>query len=119
MSFKHKQKENFDNRHRTRDAPEIPSDAEVWVNTGQNPVRGRVVTASDLPLSYVVSTPTGEVRRNRSHLTIVPPTEEAPTEEAPTEIGPVPEAITQPSTQGQPLTSNIATRTRAQTGTTL
>ncbi len=42
-----------------------------------------------------------------------------PTEEAPTEIGPVPEAITQPSPQGQLLTSNIATRTRAQTGTTL
>ena len=64
------------------------------MNTGQNPVRGRVVTASDLPRSYVVSTSTGEVRRNRSHLTIVPPTEEAPTE-----IGPVPEAITQPSPQ--------------------
>ena len=63
------------------------------MNTGQNPVRGRVVTASDLPRSYVVSTSTGEVRRNRSHLTIVPPTEEAPTEEAPTKIGPVPEAI--------------------------
>ncbi len=46
MSFKHEWKENFDNRHRTRDAPEIPSDAEVWVNTGQNPVRGRVVAAS-------------------------------------------------------------------------
>ncbi len=46
MSFKRKQKENFDNRHRTRDAPEIPSDAEVRVNTGQNPIRGRVV---DLP----------------------------------------------------------------------
>ncbi len=33
MTFKHKQKENFDNHHHTRDAPEIPSDAEVWPET--------------------------------------------------------------------------------------
>ncbi len=82
--------------------------------SGQNPVRGRVVTASDLPRSYVISTLTGEVRRNRSHLTIF-----LPNEEAPTEIGPIPEAITRPSPQGQSLTSDIATRTRSQMGTTL
>ena len=86
--FKDKQKGNFDRRHCTRDTPEIPDDTEVWVNSGRESVRGRVVTTSDTPRFYVVSTPTGDVRRNRSHLTVVPPTEEVP---EPTNIVPVPE----------------------------
>ena len=71
--FKTKQKQNFDARHRVRNAPAIPDDAEVWVNTGQEPIQGRVTSAFGLPRSYVVQTPTGEIRRNRSHLNIVPP----------------------------------------------
>jgi len=71
--FKKKQKENFDNRHRVHSLPEIPDDAEAWVNSGPVPVRGRIVTSSDSPRSYLVSTPTGEVRRNRIHLNIMPP----------------------------------------------
>ena len=71
-----KQKENFDNRHRVHSLPEIPDDAEAWVNSGPVPVRGRIVTSSESPRSYLVSTPTGEVRRNRIHLNIMPPVEE-------------------------------------------
>ena len=73
QGFKTKQKQNFDARHRVRNAPAIPDDAEVWVNTGQEPIQGRVTSAFGLPRSYVVQTPTGEIRRNRSHLNIVPP----------------------------------------------
>ncbi len=65
-SFKDRQKKNFDTRHIL---PDIPDDTEVWVNSGAEPVRGRVINQVN---TYVVSTPSGEVRRNRQHLNIVP-----------------------------------------------
>lgn len=36
--FKERQKANFDLRHRAREAPEIPDQRDVWVNTGPEPV---------------------------------------------------------------------------------
>jgi len=107
--FKKKQKENFDNRHRVHSLPEIPDDAEAWVNSGPVPVRGRIVTSSDSPRSYLVSTPTGEVRRNRIHLNIMPPVEETPLT-SPDE---------QPSSPGRVSEQPGRIMTRTRTGTAI
>lgn len=115
-AFKGKQKENFDRRHRARDAPEIPDDAEVWVTTGKDPVRGRVVSASDSPRSYIVDTPTGEIRRNQSQLNIVPPdTESLPDASSPGGTSPTSNLSPSP----QPSRIPIRIPTRSQTGTSL
>ena len=69
---KQAQKKNFDRRHRVHEQPDISDGSEVWITTDPRPVEGRVVTHARAPRSYVVETPTGEVRRNRSQLNIVP-----------------------------------------------
>ncbi len=70
--FKHSQKRNFDRHHRARELPPIPDDAEVWVTSEKHPTRGRVISPAEAPRSYVVDTPSGQLRRNRGHLNIVP-----------------------------------------------
>ena len=74
---KRKQKQNFDQRHRVQDQPDIPDGTEVWVTSGAagSPVRGTVTAHADTPRSYIVKTPTGLIQRNRQHLNIVPPVE--------------------------------------------
>ena len=71
--FKERQKD-FDQHHRAHDLPELSDDAEVWISSDGEPVRGRVISSADGPRSYVIDTPTGPVRRNRSHLTVTPET---------------------------------------------
>ena len=73
-TFKDKQKHDFDRRHRVRDLPELPDSTDVWVTTNNNPIPGRVVTSAAAPRSFVVQTPSGNIRRNRSHLNIIPNT---------------------------------------------
>ena len=41
------------------------------VRTGGHTVEGRIVGPADMPRSYIVETPTGEIRQNRSQLTVV------------------------------------------------
>ena len=74
QAFKLKQKHNYDQRHRVRDLPAIPDNTEVWVTDGAHPVAGRTVSPAAEPRSYYVETPSGTVRRNRSHLNIGPST---------------------------------------------
>ena len=73
-THKDRQKKDFDREHRVHDLPEIPDDTEVWVTSDAGPIPGRIVTAAETPRSYVVETPTGEVRRNRSQLRVQPET---------------------------------------------
>ena len=106
--FKKQQKRNYDKRHRVRDLPEIPDDTDVWITTGRNPVAGRTVNMADTPLSYIMQTPSGEIRRNRSQLNIDPSTET---------IDPSTETETAEDTQEQQTHSPIMTRSR--TGTSI
>ena len=76
--FKQQQKADYDCRHRVQDLPEIP-DNTVLITTGGHPVAGRTVTMAETPRSYIVQTPTGEMRRNRSQLNIAPPTADTQT----------------------------------------
>ena len=68
-AFKRKQKKEYDRRHRTRPLTPIADDTPVWIN-GQTP--GRILSPANTPRSYMVSTPTGETRRNRRYLQIIP-----------------------------------------------
>ena len=72
-AFKDRQKRDYDRRHRARNLSPIPDDSEVWITSGDQPVTGVVITPEDAPRSYVVETPSGQVRRNR-HLNTVPET---------------------------------------------
>ena len=58
-------------RHRAKDLA-IPDNTEVWITTDSGPVSGRVISPADRPRSYVVETPSGQIERNRSQLTVAP-----------------------------------------------
>ena len=73
-TFKQRQKTEYDRRHRVRNLPEIPDNTDVWVRPDGSPIAGRTITSANTPRSYIVQTPTGETRRNRSQLNIQPPT---------------------------------------------
>ena len=78
--FKNEQKKNYDRRHRTSELPTFEEDESVFVATDRDsvPVPGRIVhTTRDR--SYVVQTPSGVIRRNRSYIHSRP--EEATTSE--------------------------------------
>ena len=70
--FKARQKADYDQRHRVRDLPALPNDTNVWVTSGGHPTRGQTMTTAHTPRSYIVQTPNGEIRRNRSHLNVDP-----------------------------------------------
>ena len=58
-------KKQYDLCHRTRPVPSLPDDSEVWVSMQDRQVPGRVDTSGSTPKSYVITTPTGQIRRNR------------------------------------------------------
>ena len=66
--FKAEQKRNYDRRHQVRSLPILPEDQPVWVNMEGRPIPGIVSRQEDTPCSYLVETPSGQVRRNCSHL---------------------------------------------------
>ena len=70
--FKDRQKRNYDHRHASQDLPSIPNDSDVWITSGDQPVAGKVVSRASTPQSYIVNTPTGQLRRNHQHLNQVP-----------------------------------------------
>ena len=70
--FKVKQMKNYDRRHRVRELPSIPDNQPVLVRTRDRITNGRVISPATTPRSYIVSTPLGQTRRNRLHLTVEP-----------------------------------------------
>ena len=70
--FKQRQKEDFDRRHRTHPLPVLPAGTGVWINTGGHCTEGVANPDQSAPRSYSVTTDRGTVRRNRSHLNVVP-----------------------------------------------
>ena len=70
--LKSKQKAAFDKRHRATPLTNIPEDTAVFVRTGDRQVPGTVVSSAPAPRSYLVNTPTGQVRRNRRDLVPIP-----------------------------------------------
>ena len=70
--FKMSQKDNYNCWHQTHSLPPLPNDTEVWVSTEKRQVPGQVISKSDIARSYMVQTDTGNLRRNRQHLTVIP-----------------------------------------------
>ena len=70
LKFKASQKRNYDDRHRVRELPLLPEKLPVWVETQGRQVPGEITQQATAPRSYLVETPSGEVRRNRSHLRV-------------------------------------------------
>ena len=70
--FKARQKQDFDQGHRTHELPIIPAETEVWITSDGERRRGKVINPSDTPRSYLVDTPSGVVCRNRRHLNVLP-----------------------------------------------
>ena len=68
-SIRNSKKEQYDRRHRVRSAAQLPADTDVWVNSQGKQVPGTITSNSTTPRSYIVYTPSGKVRRNRSHTT--------------------------------------------------
>ena len=97
--YKQQQKEQYDSHHRVRPLTPLPNDTDVWVNVQGRNVPGTVNSSHSAPRSYVINTPTGQVRRNRSHITRR-----------------LPETI--PS-QPSPQNGTSRPKTRSQTGTTI
>ena len=69
-AYKQKQKQNYDRHHRTRDVDVLQKDTSVWVRTENVQQPGTVVSAADAPKCYIVSTTSGQVRKNRYHLNL-------------------------------------------------
>ena len=77
--FKERQKQQFDRHHGARNLPDISEDTEVWITSEERVIPERVISPAETPKSYIVQTPSGELQRNRSQLTVVP---EQPSSEA-------------------------------------
>ena len=48
----------------------LPEKQTVWVDTRGHQVPGQILQTAGTPHSYVVETPSGELRRNQAHLRI-------------------------------------------------
>ena len=103
-AFKQQQEKNYDVRYRVREQPDIPEDTEVWIQSESMPIRGRVSTPANTP-RCIVRTPSGELRRNRNHLSTIPPIEGDP--------------ANTPSTESEETNQQVGSRimTRSHTGT--
>ena len=64
----------MDNSHRVCNLPDIPDNTDVWITTDGQDTPGTTIRRAEVPRSYIVQTPTGEVHRNRSQLNINPST---------------------------------------------
>ena len=70
--FKERQKKDFDRCHRVQELPDLSDDTNIWVKSEGEPVQGRVVTTATRPRSYIVEVPSGQIERNRRHLSVIP-----------------------------------------------
>ena len=51
-----------------RTLPELPENQAVWVDNRGHQIPGRISCSASTPHSYLIKTPSGELRRNRVHL---------------------------------------------------
>jgi len=66
--YKEQQKKQYDQQQRVKDRDPLEIDTPVWVMSESGPVPGQIQASFDHLRSYIVSTPTGLVRRNRQNL---------------------------------------------------
>ena len=103
-SFKRRQKRDYDKRHRTHSVSELPAGTGVWINTDGRNTEGVANPSLSAPRSYTVTTANGTVRRNRSHLNVVPDSTQTPLTSG-----------QEPSMTGPPTQRMILTHSRTRT----
>ncbi len=99
--FKKKQEESYNRRHRVRSQESPTEGTRVSLRSHTHRSQGSIVSKASTPRSYWVDTPSGEVRRNRRHLAVLPDS-----------------AVTNHSSSATPISrsrSPIATRSRTNT----
>ena len=69
QKFKEPQKKHYDCCHCVCNLPEIPANTDVWMTTSDLNIPEMTV---QLPRSYLIQTPTGELQRNRSQINVNP-----------------------------------------------
>lgn len=98
VHLKARQQTNYDKHHLARQLSPLPAGSPVFLPDRQQP--GNIV-CQPACRSYIVSTPSGEFRRNRRHINPLPLTESSA---ADNESG-----KTQPSSQAQPSSQEGST----------
>ena len=101
--FKERQKRDFDRRHRVQELPTLPEDTDVWIRSEGEPIQGRVVSLANTPRSYVADVPSGQLHRNRHHLSVIPPTSPDDDTQGHYEPDPPPRRIMTRSQTGTPI----------------
>eukprot|EP00731_Ephydatia_muelleri_P004100 Em0002g276a len=123
QEFKKQQEKQYNRRHQTRPQLELEEGDEVWINTDSKNTRGYVTSPANTPRSYVVDTPAGQLRRNRSHLTIIPSPADEPTDSDDTESTAtqevLPEATAGPEQAKETVPLRSPVKTQSQTGTSI
>ncbi|CAG7816511.1 unnamed protein product [Allacma fusca] len=79
-----KQTQNYDDYHGVKELPVLQPGEKVWVQDKKK--WGEVVRKTDMPRSYIISTPDGHYRRNRKMLNAVPEYHAEPVNETSAEI---------------------------------
>ena len=54
--YKSKQKSNYDRCHRAHSLPDLADDTPFWIRTEDSQQRGTIISTSNEPRSYIVST---------------------------------------------------------------
>ena len=85
--LKENQKKNFYQTHRVCEQDKFSEGTEVCVNCGAQPERGHVVVPDPLARSYLIATPTGEVRYNCSQIVPIPESKRLELTDSPTKPG--------------------------------
>ena len=66
--YKSVQEKYYNNQHHVKTLPSLPDNSPIWIQTENTHVPGTVVKQAITPRSYIISTPTGQIRRNRISL---------------------------------------------------
>ena len=66
--YKSMQEKYYNNRHCIKTLPSLPDNTPIWIQTENTQVPGTIVQQAVTPRFYIVSTPTGQIRRNRISL---------------------------------------------------
>ena len=62
------QENYYNNRHHVKTLQSLPDNTPVWIQTENTHIPGTVVEQATTPRSYIISTPTGQIRRNKISL---------------------------------------------------
>ena len=70
--YRNKQKEIYDRRHRVIPQTGLSEGSQVWIKANSQQTPGSVISRANTPRSYWIDVPSGPVRRNRRHITVIP-----------------------------------------------